>query len=112
MGVHQCLAGSVQRGSMIPPLSLLSEHGGTTCAPVSVVWSGPRACKMPSHTRLHSNRPTTCPPTPRPHSFYKREQRRQGSFFKWSGLTKEQASGRGSGGAPMQLAPGKPLRTD
>ncbi|PRW39165.1 WD and tetratricopeptide repeats 1-like [Chlorella sorokiniana] len=38
-------------------------------------------------------------------SFYEREQRRQGSHFKWSGLTQEQASGRGSGGAPMQLAP-------
>lgn len=48
---------------------------------------------------------THCPPS-RPRSFYEREQRRQGTHFKWSGLTQEQAGGRGSGGAAMQLAPG------
>lgn len=51
--------------------------------------------------------PSILPPTIR--SFYEREQRRQGSLFKWSGLTPEQAGGRGSCGAPLQLAPGGSL---
>lgn len=49
---------------------------------------------------------SSLPCCPLLHRYYRQQKRRQGGFFKFLGLTRVQAGGRGSDVAPMQLPTG------